>query len=176
MISTNDTTIMAMLSRYPNIPEEEADEYISHIEHEENIPLCHAVIGRIRPDQLDDDTRRTYDEFTRWSLDRTRRFRNEQINARQRRRENRTAIRMTQLHEQGAISDEMMLLYGMSGDLPERTQYLNLSDEEKQALWEQKMERRLGMNWRRRFDELPNFLSKKRFFGRCFHNWLKEGF
>jgi hypothetical protein len=177
LISTNDTTILALLSRYPDIPTEEADEYISNIEHEENVPLCHAVIGRIEPEDLDDEARTTYDEFTRWSLDRTRRFRNEQIDTRQRQKENRTAIRMTQLHEQGLISNEVMLLYGISGVLPERSAYLNLSEEEKEAIWTEKMERRFGPNWRQRFEGgqlLPSFLRKR--VERFVHDWLKEGF
>ena len=175
MTSTVDTTILSVLSRYPNIPADEADEYIAKIEHEENVPLCHAVIGRIEPEELDDDTRRTFDEFTRWSLDRTRRFRNEQIEDRYRRKENRTAIRMTQLHEQGRISDDMMMLYGISGDLPERHVYIELSEEEKEALFGERMERRFGLDWRRRFSNLPTFL-RRRMFVQEKHNWLKEGF
>ncbi len=178
MISTNDTTILAMLSRYPNIPTEEADEYISKIEHEENVPLCHAVIGRIDPGELDEEARSTYDEFTRWSLDRTRRFRNEQIDDRRRQKENRTAIRMTQLHELGKISDEVMLLYGISGELPERQVLYNLSEEEKEAIWGERLERRFGPNWRRRFEggrfALPTFLQRR--VERFVHDWLKEGF
>jgi len=178
LISTNDTTILAVLSRYPDIPTDEADEYISKIQHEENVPLCHAVIGRIEPDELNDEARITYDEFTRWSLDRTRRFRNEQIDARRRRKENRTAIKMTQLHEDGKISNEMMLMYGMSGALPERSVYTELSEEEKEAIWTERMERRFGPNWRRRFEggrfALPEFLQRR--VERFVHDWLKEGF
>lgn len=174
MTSTVDTTILSVLSRYPDIPADEADEYIAKIEHKENVPLCHAVIGRIKPDELNEDIRRTYDEFIRWSLDRTRRFRNEQIEDRYRRRENRTSIRMTQLHQQGRISDEMMLLYGISGDLPERHVYIELSEDEKKALFSERMERRFGLNWRRRFNNLPMLFQHRIFTQK--HNWLKEGF
>jgi len=173
-ISVNDTTILAMLSRYPDISAEEADEHISQIEHEENVPICHAVIGRIEPAELNDDARQTFDEFQRWSLDRTRRFRNEQIAARQQGRETRTAIRMTQLHEKGIISDETMMLYGISGLLPERTAYMTLTLEEKEALWVERMENRFGPYWRRRFRLLPSLLRGG--FRRMTHDWLKEGF
>jgi len=178
-ISTNDTTILAMLSRYPAIPIEEADEYISQIEHEENVPICHAVIGRIPPEELNEEARTVYDEFNQWSVDRTRRFRNEQWGGRRSHRENRTAIRMTQLHEKGIISNDVMLLYGISGDMPERGAYMAMSPEEKEAVWAERMERRLGPNWRERFRQrqcrLPVFLQK----GMAkypTHDWLKEGF
>jgi hypothetical protein len=86
---------------------------------------------------------------------------------------------MVQLHERGAISNEMMLLYGVSGDMPEREAYLAMTPAEKEALWSDRMEQRLGPNWRERFRQrqfsLPTFLQKgvARYFT---HNWLKEGF
>ena len=174
MTSTVDTTILSVLSRHPNIPADEADEYIAKIEHEENVPLCHAVIGRIEPEELNENARRTFDEFMRWSTDRTRRFRNEQVDDRYRRKANRTAIRMTQLHQRGLISDEMMLLYGISGELPERRVYIELSEGEKEAFFDERMERRFGPDWRRRFSNLPTFLQRRMFTQK--HNWLKEGF
>jgi hypothetical protein len=163
-----------MLSRYSDISKEEADEYLDQIEHEETIPICEAVLGRISPNDLEPRARRVYDEFHRWSVDRTRRFRNEQWNDRRRKRENRTAIRMTQLHEKGLISNDTMLLYGISGDLPEYGMYMAMSDEEKEALWTERMERRFGPNWRQRFNNLPPLLRQK--LKNSTHNWLKEGF
>jgi hypothetical protein len=175
LISINDTTILTVLSRYPHISVAEQDEYIGQIEHEENIPLCHAVAGRISPDELTPSARQTYQEFKLWSEDRTRRTRNEQLNDRYRRRQNRTAIRMAGLREKGLISEETMLLYGMSGELPERTAYRIMTIEEKRALWEQRMERTLGPNWRDHIGRVPHLLQKKRIEFEI-HDWLKEGF
>ncbi len=175
-VSTNDTTILAMLSRYPDIPDEEADEYITGIEHEENVPICHAVIGRIPPEQLDPEARQVYQEFRRWSLDRTRRFRNEQVSARRRQQETRTTIRMTQLHERGVISRETMLLYGISGDLPDREVYMALTPEEKEALWEDRIERRFGPNWRVTFRTLGPISFSGTQMIRPVHDWRQEGF
>jgi len=173
LISTNDTTILAMLSRFPDISPEEADEHISKIEFEENVAVCHAVIGRISPDELSGDARQTYNEFHRWSMDRTRRFRNEQLTARQQGKRTRESIRLTQLHQRGLVSDEFMLLYGIQGELPERNLYYRLSDEEKQAIFAERMENRFGPNWRRRFRNLPAFLKE---IDNAKINWLEEGF
>lgn len=162
-----------MLSRYPDLPPREIDEHIENIENEENISVCYAVVGRIDPAELNPSARRTYEEFHRWSMDKTRRFRGEQINARQRSRETREAIRLTQLHLQGKVSDEFMLMYGIQGELPEMSTYYNLTDEEKLAVWNEKMERRLGPNWRRRFRRVPTFMKE---IEPSNHNWKIEGF
>lgn len=189
MISTNDTTILSMLSRYPDMPEDEADGYISKIEHEENIEICYAVIGRTSREQLTAGAKNIFDEFYNWSHVRTQRIRDEQLTARRRQQETRLALRMNELHKQGVISDELMIIYGISGDLPDYKTYVEMTQEEKQSVWEEKMENRLGLNWRQRF---PNMISqntrtaprqmnsffrinrKKIAYNKI--NWLKEGF
>lgn len=178
MTSANDTTILAVLSRYPNMPAEEADSYIAKIEHEENIPVCHAILGRIPEHSLDEDAGRTFTEFQRWSQDRTRRFRNEQWSARRRQKETRTALRMTELHERGVIDDATMLMYGISGEMPERGMYMAMSPEEKERMWRDRMEARFGPNWLQRFSNrnLPLPLFMQRRFEHVPVNWLKEGF
>lgn len=162
-----------MLSRHPDLPPREIDEHISNLENEENVAVCHAVVGRIDPESLEGDARQTYEEFHRWSLDRTRRFRNEQITARQQSRETREARRLTELHDQGLVSDQFLLMYGIQGELPERSIYFSLNDDEKLAIWTDRMERRFGANWRRRFRQLPAFLKE---IDTSEHNWKIEGF
>lgn len=183
MISANDSTILAMLSRYPDMPAEEANEYISKIEHEENVPICRAVLGMIGKEDLEEDARNTFEEFQRWSQDRTRRTRNEQWNARKRRQETRTALTLTKLHERGVITDQTLLMYGISGELPERHMYMAMSPEEKERLWSERMESRFGPNWLSRFDQngdtpLPIFRGRTwgRHTERTEVNWRLEGF
>lgn len=171
MISVKDTSILAMLSRFPSMPAEEADQYIAQIEHEENIPLCLAVLGRIPASHLDEGAQVTYREFVRWSEDRTRRFRNERIANRQREREDRIASRLLQLHQSGSISEDVLVLYGISGELPERNTYHLMTVEERKVLWTRRMEERYGPTWRRHapgFSKLWETLAT--------HNWIKEGF
>lgn len=178
MISANDTTILAMLSRYPDMAKEEADEYISKIEHEENIPICHAVIGRISKEQLNEESQKVFEEFYSWSNRRTQRIREEQINARRRQQETQLSLQLNKMHEQGLINDQVLMLYGISGNLPDRTIYMEMSVEEKRALWEDRVETRLGPNWRRRFNDLGNifnFLGRKKIeYNKI--NWPEEGF
>ncbi|MGD9713507.1 MAG: hypothetical protein AB7V46_15790 [Thermomicrobiales bacterium] len=173
-ISVHDTTILAMLSRYPDMPEAEADGYIDKIEHEENVPICKAILGRMDKEELEPDARNTYDEFRRWADDRTRRARNEEWSSRRRQKESKLARNLTRLHEKGLITDQVLLMYGVSGDLPERNAYMALSQEEKEALWSERMEARFGPNWRTTFTSLPTFLQRR--IESVGVNWLKEGF
>lgn len=174
MISANDTSILAALSRYPDIGREEADRHIARIEHEENVPVCLAVLGRLDPEELTEDARQVYHEFQRWSQDRTQRTYNEQITARQNNQETRLGQRMNELHQQGIISDEVLLLYGISGRLPERHVYQGMSRAERRRMWVERLERRFGRDWethlRLRLPEMFRNPEDRQV------NWIREGF
>ena len=77
------------------------------------------------------------------------------------------------LYESGLISEHLLYIYGISGELPEREVYYRMSDQEKETYWDQKMSSKFGECWRNFFTELPTFLNKRDFFS---HNWLVEGF
>lgn len=175
LISTNDTSILTMLSRYPDLTVAEQNLHISRIEHEENIPLCHAVTGRISRDDLSPESQITFDEFSRWSKDRTERIQRDQRTARYNNRRNRTAERLKELHAKGIVSDEVLLLYGISGDLPERNVYVRMTREEKVALWEQRMRDRYGPDWHWQ-DHLSFVPRWWRETVQEDDNWLEEGF
>lgn len=171
MISTNDTTILAMLSRYPFMSQEKADSHIERIEHPENIPICHAVMGRISRAELQDDAKLIFDEFQRWSASRTQRIRNEQITARQNNEETNTAKKMLELHRKGVINDQTLLMYGISGPLPERQAYNGESRQNRTRIWTDRLERRFGRDWRNRFRSLPEMFRSN-----SYVDWKREGF
>lgn len=152
----------------------EVDTYVDRLEHGNNIQIAYAVAGCIEPDSLDEDARETYEEFMMWSRDRTRQVRSEEIAARYAEKETRRANKMVELREKGIITEETLLLYGISGPLPDREVYAQMSDVEKEHLWEERMVRRFGDNWRARLNINPRFLRRK--CEKITHDWLKEGF
>jgi hypothetical protein len=83
----------------------------------------------------------------------------------------RVAPNVVQLHQRGLIPIEAVLLFGISGDLPEQTHYSQLTNNEKLAFWEDRLEGRLGPNWRRHFNDLPTFFRRKEK-----HHWQSQGF
>jgi hypothetical protein len=175
LISPNDTTILAMLSRYPNMPVEEAKTYIEKIENEENVPICEALVGIIQKEDLNEESLLVFKEFMRWSDNRTTRTRQEQWTARKREQETKLSIKMNDLHRRGLVTDETMVLYGISGPLPEHGMYSSLSVEEKQLMWEDRMSSKFGPNWRSRFT--INVRASKEFaFDVEKVEWAKEGF
>lgn len=82
---------------------------------------------------------------------------------------------MLRMHEQGQISDQILLLYGMSGDLPDQENYRTLQEHERHNFWSARMEKNLGPNWRERFDSLPSLL-KRMVSNRLIPQWIKDGF
>lgn len=174
MISPNDSSILAALSIYPDMDRAEVDTYINRLNHSGLATIAYAIAGVIRPDDLDEETRQSYDDFMEWSRERRQSVRNEEVSARYREKETRLANRMIELHEKGAIPEETLFLYGISGDLPDREEYIRMTEEEKENFWDQKFIRRFGENWRTRLNVSPEFLKET--CERITHNWLSEGF
>ncbi|CAE7860257.1 pyrF [Symbiodinium microadriaticum] len=111
---------------------DEVDTYIERLEAQESISVAQAVTGIISPDELTTQSRRTYEEYMNWSQGRQRQIRNEEFSARHAERETRRATKMIELREKGILSDEALILYGISGPLPDRSTYLTMSNEDKE--------------------------------------------
>ena len=120
---------------------------------------------------MNEDQQRTYLEFQRWSRDRTQRVRNEQIAARRQNVNTRLRDRMIQMHSDGSITDEFLLLYAVSGPLPQQG---FISDREKQLWWEQRVESNLGVEWRTYLGTRADFMKMPK--QNLKVNWAKEGF
>jgi len=176
MISSNDTSILAMFSRHPNLSDSEIDENINKIDHPENKLICQALLGKIKPTELTEDQENVYWEVKEWSSNRTCQIRNEQILSRRRNQSNKLRDKMIDLYERGKISNEVLMLYAMSGSLPDALEYNKLKPEQKQDFWLNRIEERL---------ENPNRVSLREFRGNVRKwlnfkdrkvNWKKEGF
>jgi len=87
------------------------------------------------------------------------------------------SAKMLDLFQKGRISEQTLLLFGISGELPEIESYSTLNHEEKAKIWSDKLEESLGLNWKTNFNEhttcLPIF-SKPRDLIKI--KWTKEGF
>jgi len=174
LISPNDTSILAAIKVYPDMDQDEINTYIDKLDQEEIVPVARAVAGQISPNDLNSQSQQIYDEFMNWSNNRIDMIRNEEQMARLRRQETRRSNKMLDLKNKGLISEETLILYGISGPLPEREVYLNMTDIDKERLWINRMTRRFGHNWEDRLNIQPDFFKKK--IERITHNWLKEGF
>ena len=83
------------------------------------------------------------------------------------------AAKIMQLHQKGKIPDEVVILFGMSGELPEKSVYSQFTPEEKQSYWENRMASNLGDEpWKRSLNRLPAMFQEIM----PIHNWLQEGF
>lgn len=74
---------------------------------------------------------------------------------------NNTGEKLVLLLKEGKIPEEIVLLYGMSGEIINKDDYYNMTIKERESYWEEKFKNNLGDNWRKIFRNLPYFLSKK---------------
>jgi hypothetical protein len=183
LISPLDASIIAVICKYPDMSDEELHRYMDRLENPANKNLCLALLGRINPDTLDENAQQELEEIKGWHLSGVLRRRNEQINARHNNRETQMSQKMISMRERGLISEETLILYGISGPIPERhpTRDREYTHEEKLAELHGRMERRFGIRWRERFSRLPAWLAiedpswfSQHNLGKV--NWMKEGF
>lgn len=92
------------------------------------------------------------------------------------RREERILSHLDQLHRNGSISDAMLLIYGISGDMPDVENYSQLTTEQKNTIWGDRMKRRFGPNWIQRFENRSLVLPVVKKVEKFSTNWKKEGF
>ena len=81
------------------------------------------------------------------------------------------AAKMIKLHQKGAISDNTLMMFGISGELPEQLVYEKLTRDEKQKFWEKRLEDNFGSQWKRHINKLPALFREIES-----PDWLKEGF
>jgi len=183
LISPKDASVIAVICKYPDMSDEDLHRYMDLLENPANKKLVLALLGRINPDTLDENAQQELEEIKGWHLAGVLRRRNEQINARYQNRETRMAQKMLSMRERGVISEETLILYGISGPIPERhpTRDREYTHEEKLAELHGRMERRFGIRWRERFSRLPEWLAiedpswfRKHDLGKV--NWMKDGF
>lgn len=92
-------------------------------------------------------------------------------------KEARLANHMKMLHQSGKIGDVGLMMFGISGTLPDPDAYKRMNNAEKQAIWKPRLTSRLGTEWRENLNQ-PN--AKIPVFDNRYDytkvNWLKEGF
>lgn len=85
---------------------------------------------------------------------------------------------MTQLHQRGLITDAALMLYGISGPLPDAEEYSRLTVAQKNNIWHERMERKLGPDWLSRLQNLsvPLPVVEEVRFTPEPADWLRDGF
>lgn len=84
------------------------------------------------------------------------------------------ASKLIRLREKGEISDKVLLLYGISGEMPQRSTITTPQEkEEARQLFLTRIVARFGKRWRRFFKEIPTWLWEDE---TALNEWLKEGF
>lgn len=182
MISANDRSIIAVICKYHDISDSELELLLSKLAPQAK-KLMLAALGRLDRQDLTEEELITVNEIIHWQIETTRRTRDDEIKARRANKETRLAVKMKDLHTRGKISDEVLMLYGISGPLPERRPPQELTEEEKQML-RNRITDRLGIHWTERVEHVPAWLMNPE--ARTIHSdhsqpvknndWITEGF
>ena len=104
-----------------------------------------------------------------------------QNSIRKKHQEARLTLKMNELHSKGVINDQTLLMFGISGDLPDVSSYNRLTTEEKSTIWNEKLANRFGNNWREDFNRkaIPLITVRRLKASNADLdkiNWRKEGF
>lgn len=159
---------------YTDLTPVERNELFSNLDDTNLKNICLAAIGELDIEALQEPDRSAALALGRECKARIERIRQQQVKARRENVQTPLAEKLTRLHRQGKIPEKMLIIYGVSGTIPYRhpVENRNLTQEEKVAVLQQRMERRFGVRWRERFHELPSWLG-----GNDFRtDWKTEGF
>jgi hypothetical protein len=171
-LSPNDTSIVHAVCHYTDMQLNERERLFSNLEDQNLRTVCLAVIGELDIEALQEPERSAANALARDCAARTERIRQQQVKARRENVITPFAEKLNRLYRQGKVPEKMLLIYGVSGEIPYRhpIENRNLTYEEKVSILQQRMERRFGVRWRERFVELPHWLGGER------TDWVNEGF
>lgn len=179
MISPKDASIIAIICKFPDLSEEEIQNLVSNLENPANANVCLALANRLEDSELTAEELAKVEEFRASNQERTERVRREEIEARRREQVTPLARNLLKLHEQGKVTTNMLLLYGVQGDIPERHPVLHrdLSQEEKAEIIRERFRQRFGENWERTIGHLvPKWLRHRKEWSITTVDWSKDGF
>lgn len=143
MSVANDNAILAILSQYPNMDVEDANLYIGKIEDDRYAMVAKVIVGQIDISELDEQAGYIYSEIKFWYTRKQEQIQAEQRTARRRGQKTPLAKKMLAAYEQGRIPIEMLMLYGISGDLPQLETYSDMNQEEREVYWRSRISGRV---------------------------------
>lgn len=175
-LSPNDKSIIGAICHYPDMKVEEKQKLINKLNNHDLIKITEALAGIKNMSELNAEERSQLIELETWRDDKRTRIKNEQIEARRRSNEpNAFAKKLIEMKNRGLISDDYLFLYGVSGSLPVRSTYAQMTQEERKQIWETRMVNRYGIRWRSYFNSVPVIFEDSSDL-MLDDEWIKEGF
>lgn len=175
-LSTNDNTIMWAICQHPDLKFREKEQMVTKMENPRAQRVAKALAGLIPVDELSAEDRELLISWETWRNRKQKRIRDVEHQARRNSDEpTRLATKLLEMRGRGQVSDETLFLYGVSGELPNRTTYDQLTLKEKRTIWEERMKNRYGVTWREHFRTLPSIFEED-VREEIIDEWMKEGF
>lgn len=176
-LNANDRSIIGAICHFPDMETEEKQKLIKKIQDQNLIHIVEALAGLKNMNDLKVEERNTLVEIETWRDSKRTRIRNEQINARRTSNEpDAFARRLIAMRNRGQISEHHLFLYGISGDLPVRNTYAQMTLEERRQIWNARMTERYGTTWNNYFESIPSIFKENYKDSALDYEWIKEGF
>ena len=119
-INAHDRSIIGVICQYPDMSVSEKQKAIRKLNNQNLKPIIEVLTGLENNNILSKDDNIVLNDIQKWKENRTKRLRNQEIQARRNSNEpTRLAKNLIRLKEQGVITDQTLFLYGVSGELPE---------------------------------------------------------
>jgi hypothetical protein len=165
MRSAKDETRIMMICKYHDLQPEMQEEIINNCDSEDTKIICKVLVGQIPLLNVSEHMQKEINDIYEKHSLQIFNTRNVEIKNRRNNTESSFAKTMLKRYQKGLISHSMLMLYGISGTLPDRHPLLNRSytPEEKMNILETRLQNRFGVNWR---EVLKNNND----------SWLKDGF
>lgn len=172
-MSPKDTSLLKAICTY-TVSGEELPEIMSKFDDPNNRVVALAIVGKIDPSKLDENSQNKVKELKEWSSERMKRIHDEQVQARRLNKETKFAKNLLKLKRLGKADELMCILFGVSGPIPDINPANNLqwTKEEKKQILQERMLERFGEKWRDYFDHLPEWLGTQD----NDMSWITDGF
>jgi len=175
-LSPNDRSIIGAICHYPDMKKIEKEGMIKKLHDRRLVNIVSALAGLKTLEELSTSERNQLIEMETWRNSKRDRLRNEEIHARRNSSEpSPFARKLLDLRSRGQVTEETLILYGVSGDLPVRRTYNQMTKQEQRRIWEERMIDRYGVTWREYFRTIPSIFEDD-VREEIIDEWMKEGF
>lgn len=176
-MSPRDASIMAVICRFVDMNDEEVDDLLDKLEDQSQRNVALAIAGQVDPKELTEDELAAVAEYKKVNAEKTTRLKREEIKARRNGDLTSMAKNLLNLFEQGKITQNMLLIYGVQGEIPVRHPAgPELTHDQRVARLRDRMGQRLGEDWEEKVGTVPSWLRYRREWCVTGVRWYKDGF
>lgn len=178
-MSPTDASIIAIICKFTSMERTEINLLLDKLEDQSNRKIGLALSGLISDAELSENEMSTVIEIRSSNSEKIARLRREEISSRRQGNISPMARNLLNLFDQGKISQNMLLIYGVQGEIPDRHPVIarSLTKTEKSVILRKRMQHRFGDDWEQKIGHfIPPWLRLHKEKTIKPVDWSKDGF